>query len=281
LSIWEAVFLGILQGVTEFLPVSSSGHLVIARTLLNVQEGGLAFDVLLNFATLIVVIFVYRESVKKILYEFVGMIKDFFKEKSLMVYKSKYRKYILLIVVGCIPAGLAGVLLDDLFEKLFSSITVVAFTLSITGLLLILGERIGKNNSIKVENMSFLNALLIGVFQAFAITPGISRSGSTIAGGLLNGLKKEDAAEFSFLMYIPLSLGATLIKFKDISLMFQNNSDSVVALIISFVTTLVVGFFAIQLLLNLLKKGKLHYFSYYCFGMSALLLINIFVLGTI
>jgi undecaprenyl-diphosphatase len=281
LSIWEAIFLGILQGVTEFLPVSSSGHLVIARTLLNVQEGGLAFDVLLNFATLIVVIFVYRESVKKILYEFVGMIKDLFKEKSLMVYKSKYRKYVMLIVVGCIPAGLAGVLLDDLFEQLFSSITVVAFTLLITGLLLILGERIGKNNSTKVENMSFLNALLIGVFQAFAITPGISRSGSTIAGGLLNGLKKEDAAEFSFLMYIPLSLGATLIKFKDISLMFQNNSDSVVALIISFVTTLVVGFFAIQLLLNLLKKGKLHYFSYYCFGMSALLLINIFVLGTI
>lgn len=278
MNIIDAIFLGILQGLTEFLPVSSSGHLVIAQHFMGISEGNLALNVLLHLGTLVAVVIVYFRSVWNMVLAFFGMLKDLIKERCLCVYKSKYRKYIVLIVMASLPTAVAGLILNSLFEELFSSIHVVAFTLILTGILLVLGEKMGKNNADPIEKLSLKQGFLIGLFQSLAITPGISRSGSTIVGGLLNGLKKEEATEFSFLISIPAVLGAVILEGKDIMGLGDLGIEPF-TLIASFAASVIFGVLAIQLLVKLVRKGKLHYFSYYCWAVSAFLLINLFVLN--
>jgi len=274
----DAIFLGILQGLTEFLPVSSSGHLVIAQHFMGINEGNLALNVLLHLGTLIAIFIVYRSSIIHMFFEFFKMFGDLFREKSLCVYKSKYRKYILLIIAASIPTAIIGLSLEDVFEELFSSIEVVSVTLIFTGIMLVLGEKIGKKNQMHIEKLTLGKGVVVGLFQTLAITPGISRSGSTIVGGLANGLKKDEATEFSFLISIPAVLGAVLLKSKDI-LELNNVGMSTPALLASFTASIIFGIFAIRLLVRLVKNGKLHYFSYYCWGMAGLLLINNFMIS--
>lgn len=278
MNIIDAIFLGILQGLTEFLPVSSSGHLVIAQHFMGISEGNLALNVLLHLGTLVAVVIVYFRSVANMLLAFFGMIADLVKERCLCVYKSKYRKYILLIVMASLPTAVVGLILNDLFEELFSSIYVVAFTLILTGILLILGEKMGKYNTDPIEKLTLKQGFLVGLFQSLAITPGISRSGSTIVGGLINGLKKEEATEFSFLISIPAVLGAVILEGKDIAHLGDLGIETV-TLAASFLAAVIVGVFAIKLLVKLVRNGQLHYFSYYCWAVSAFLLVNLFVLS--
>ncbi|HCX63622.1 MAG TPA: undecaprenyl-diphosphatase UppP [Eubacteriaceae bacterium] len=275
MNIIDAIFLGILQGLTEFLPVSSSGHLVIAQHYMGLKEGNLAINILLHLGTLIAIVTVFHRSVLHMIVQFFAMIKDLFAEKSLAIYKSKYRRYIVYILLASIPTGIIGVLFDDVFEELFASVEVVAFTLIITGTLLILGEKLGKTNKKNIEDMKFRQGFFVGIFQTMAIIPGISRSGSTIVGGLFNGLKKEEATEFSFLISIPAILGAVLLKGKDIVGLTDMGMQPAV-LFSSFVASVVFGILAIKLLVRLVQNGKLHYFSYYCYGVSALLIYTNF-----
>lgn len=277
MNIIDAIFLGILQGLTEFLPVSSSGHLVIAQHFLGINEGNLALNVLLHLGTLVAVVIVYFRSVWNMILAFFGMLKDLVSERCLCIYKSKYRKYIVLIIMASLPTAVAGLVLNELFEEIFSSIHVVAFTLILTGILLMLGEKMGKKNADPIEKLSLKQGFLIGLFQSLAITPGISRSGSTIVGGLFNGLKKEEATEFSFLISIPAVLGAVLLEGKDIMGLGDLGIETY-TLIASFLASVVFGVLAIQLLVKLVRKGKLHYFSYYCWAVSAVLLINLFLI---
>lgn len=277
MNIIDAIFLGILQGLTEFLPVSSSGHLVIAQHFMGISEGNLALNVLLHLGTLVAIVIVYFKSVANMIVEFFSMIRDLFKERCLCVYKSKYRKYIILIIMASVPTAIIGLRFESMFEELFSSIQVVAVTLIITGILLVLGEKMGKNNTDPIEKLSLKQGFLVGLFQSMAITPGISRSGSTIVGGLFNGLKKEEATEFSFLISIPAVLGAVVLKGKDI-LSLDSSGMEVTALGASFLASVIFGVLAIKLLVKLVRNGKLHYFSYYCWAVSAALLIHVFVL---
>ncbi|MBF7095712.1 undecaprenyl-diphosphate phosphatase [Alkalibacter mobilis] len=278
MNIIDAIFLGILQGLTEFLPVSSSGHLVIAQHFMGITEGNLALNVLLHLGTLIAIFVVYRKSVLNMIIEFFAMIGDLFKEKSLCVYKSKYRKYIILIIMASIPTAVIGLMLEDVFEEFFSTVEVVAFTLILTGILMMLGEKMGRNNTQHIEKLSLGKGFLIGLFQTMAITPGISRSGSTIFGGLVSGLRKEEATEFSFLISIPAVLGAVVLKSKDIMSLEKLGMEPVV-LFFSFLASVAFGIFAIKLLVRLVKNGKLHYFSYYCWTVSAILLVNLFFIN--
>lgn len=278
MNYFSSIILGIVQGFTEFLPISSSGHLIIFQTIFGIEEN-LAFDVLLHMATLVAVFIVFWQSIRRMIIEFFAMFKDLFQTKSFCVYKSKYRKYIILIIVASIPAALVGFLLDDLITKLFSSIVVVACMLILTGILLILGERIGKQNTKQIVNMDMKNALVVGLFQAIAITPGLSRSGSTIVGGMISGLKRDDAAEFSFLVSIPVIIGAFIFKISDISIIFSSGVFQTITALLGFAAALISGIFAIKVVLKFVTKGKLHYFSYYCFGVAIIIFIYLLTTG--
>ncbi|EDS73418.1 undecaprenyl-diphosphatase UppP [Anaerofustis stercorihominis] len=267
----QAIILGIVQGLTEFLPVSSSGHLVILQNFMGISEGSLEFAIVLHLGTLLAVVIAYYESIWNMFKQFFLMLADLITLKGPCFEKSKYRKYIVYILMASIPAGIVGVLFEDFISEKFGSIIIVGFTLLITGVLLVLGDALGKNNRGHIENVGAGKAFLIGVFQMFAITPGISRSGSTIVGGLLSGLKKEEAVEFSFLMSIPAVLGSLLLKIKDIIAI--GATTSFVPLIIGFFCSLVIGYFSIVLLNNIVKKGKLYYFSIYCWIVGLALII--------
>ena len=267
----QAIILGIVQGLTEFLPVSSSGHLVILQNFMGISEGSLEFAIVLHLGTLLAVVIAYYESIWNMFKQFFLMLADLITLKGPCFEKSKYRKYIVYILMASIPAGIVGVLFEDFISEKFGSIIIVGFTLLITGVLLVLGDALGKNNRGHKENVGAEKAFIIGIFQMFAITPGISRSGSTIVGGLLSGLKKEEAVEFSFLMSIPAVLGSLLLKIKDI--ISIGATTSFVPLIIGFFCSLVIGYFSIVLLNNIVKKGKLYYFSIYCWIVGLALII--------
>lgn len=273
MTIWEAFLLGLVQGLTEFLPVSSSGHLAILQTYMGLKEGALAFTVMLHAGSLIAVFLAYRKSVIAIVKAFFGMIADLVKEKSLLIKKDKYRMYVALLFIASIPAGILGVLFGDVIEKIFASVIIVAVMLLVTGVLLTIGEKMGKRNVKPIEKLGFKNALIVGLFQAAALLPGLSRSGTTMVGGLFRGMKKEDAVEFSFLLSLPAVLGATLLKLKDIASLGASGV-STGALVVGFLTAVVAGYLAIRLLVLVVKKDRLKYFAYYCWAVGIAVLIK-------
>ncbi|MFW6245478.1 MAG: undecaprenyl-diphosphate phosphatase [Fibrobacterota bacterium] len=252
MEILKTVMLGIIQGLTEFLPVSSSGHLVLAQYFFGVKnEKSLVVEVLLHLATGIAVLFVFRKDI-------LDLIKGVFSSDQLK--RRESLTYSGWIVLGTIPAAFAGVFLKDMFEVFFNSPLLASSMLLVTALLLFFsGSR--KDNPGK---LTVWKVIAIGLIQATAITPGISRSGSTIAMALLVGVSREEAGKFSFLLSLPAIFGAALLEMRDIS----GISLSATSLVSGFVASLVVGILALKLLLAFVKKGKLHYFGYYCIAVA-------------
>ncbi len=256
-----AFVLGVLQGLTEYLPVSSSGHLVIAQNLFGISEPELFFDVILHVGTLLAVIWYYWSDITnatKDAYQGVMELKNGVGWSRVNEAYPGFRLFFLLIV-ATIPTGLLGVLFQDEFEAMFGSVRWVGFMLLVTGTFLFL-TRFTKANGKGIVQVALWEALLIGIAQGFAITPGISRSGATICVALFLGIGRETAARFSFLLSIPAIVGALILKF-DIS----GNGVSAFGLGVGFITSLIVGYAALSLLVMLVKKGKLPIFSYYCF----------------
>jgi len=223
MDIIQAIIMGAVQGLTEFLPISSSAHLVLVPEIIGTQSS-LAFDTLLHVGTLVAVIGYFWKDILAMIKAFISSIIDIFggnfKEG---IKEDPFKRLTWLVVVGTIPAGLMGVLFKSEFESLFSSIAAVSFFLIITGIILWSAEWISDRNREKeikgkeIKEVSFTNSLVIGLFQGFAIAPGISRSGSTIAAGLFSGLERKLAARYSFLLSIPAILGAALVQAKDIA----------------------------------------------------------------
>ena len=252
----EAIVLGIIQGLTEFLPVSSSGHLEIGKALFgdtSLQEESLMFTVVVHFATALATIVVFRKDI--------GLILKGLLTKEM----NDEKRFSIKIVISMIPAAIVGVLFDKEIEALFSGqILLVGGMLLVTGILLFLADR-AKNTNKKV---SFINSFIIGVAQAIAILPGISRSGATIATSVLLGVDRSRAARFSFLMVVPLILGKIAKDLLDGG--FATSADQSLNLILGFVAALVSGYFACQWMIALVKKSKLVYFSIYCFVVGAI-----------
>lgn len=242
MTTWQAVILGLIQGLTEFLPVSSSGHLVLAQNIFGITEGALTFDILVHFGTIFAVFIVFWRDIVSLL-------------------KNPFQKLSWLIIIGSIPTAIIGFKFKDYFEAFYESPLIVGIALLVTGLLLWLAESV-KSGLKNFDKMSWFNAFVIGIAQGLAITPGISRSGSTIASGLLLGLSKETAARFSFLMSIPVILGANLLEVKDL-LEVGIQETNIFALILGPLTAAISGFFAIKFLLKILEGGSLKVFSYY------------------
>ncbi len=251
LSAWQAIILGLVQGLTEFLPVSSSGHLVIVQALFQIDQPMITFNVFVHLGTLVAVFAVFWDDIKRLI-------------------RNPLNKTVALLIVGTIPGALLGFFLNDIFEQLFSSLIAVAIALIITGIFLHISDRIdGKK---EIADLSFKSALLIGLFQGLAISPGLSRSGSTIFGSILCGLKREEAARFSFLLSIPIILGAGAKQVLDMS--GQGGLNLEWTFVLGALIAAISGYFAIKLFLKLLAKRNLRYFSYYCWFIALVLLLS-------
>ncbi len=251
MNIFEAILLGIIQGITEWLPISSSGHLVILQQFLNIEQS-LFFDILLHLATLIVILIVFWSDIILILKDLVRLN-----------FKSESGRIIKFIIVGSVPAGIIGFLAHDFFVFTFSNLKVVAIGLLCTSCLLFLSRWTAKERKV-----SFLSASLVGLAQALALVPGISRSGATISTGLICGVKRKKVAKLSFLLVIPAILGATILDFDKVSL-----GENFIPYLAGMLAALVVGYFSLKLLLKIIQKGKFYLFAYYCLILGCLLLV--------
>ena len=250
MEIIDAILLGIIQGLTEFLPVSSSGHLELGKAILgdsSVPEESLLFTVVLHFATALSTIVVFRKDIFNILK---GLLSFSWNEDT---------KFVAKIALSMIPAAVIGFTYESEFAELFGgNIKLVGFMLIITALLLYLADKAKNTN----KNVSFVNALVIGVSQAVAMLPGISRSGATISTSVLLGNDKTKAARFSFLMVVPLIFGKIAKDILGGELSFQ--SDNITVLSVGFIAAFVSGLFACTWMISLVKKSKLTYFALYC-----------------
>ncbi len=264
MTLFEALLLGIIQGLTEFLPVSSSGHLELGSYFLNIDtENNLLFAIIVHGATALSTIVVFRKTILE-------LIKGLFKFTW-----NKEMKFILKILLSMLPVGFIGLFFEQQIESFFSgNMMLVATMLALTGLLLLL-TNYAKS---KTGEVTFGKSIIVGIAQAVAIMPGISRSGATISTALLVGVNKSEAARFSFLMVLPPILGAAFLKFISfIEAPTIVSSIDLSVLAVGFIAAFVSGLVACKWMINIVKKGKLIYFAFYCFLISGIVLISIVI----
>jgi undecaprenyl-diphosphatase len=264
-NIIQALVLGIVQGATEFIPISSSGHLVLVPWLLDWPEPGLVFDTVVHWGTLLAILAVFWRDLVALARAWAGSLV----ERNLDQTEARLAW---LIIVGTLPTALMGYLWEDFFESLFSSPGRVAVLLLVTGAILALSERLGKRQR-SLNDLGWLDSVLIGLAQGLAIAPGISRSGATMAMGLLRGVKREAAARYSFLLATPIIVGAGLLQLVEL---FQAGAARAnwVPLTVGFLAAAVSGYVCIRFLLAYLQRGKLYVFATYCWlaGIACLII---------
>ena len=246
MTVFAAIFLGLLQGLTEFLPVSSSGHLVIAQHFIGFTSPPVLFDILLHLATALSVIVVLWSQLLNLNLKTIGFI-----------------------LLASLPAAIVGLILNSSIETIFSSLTLVAFALLINSLILFSAQYFFPNA--QSTSLSAKNSLVIGLFQALAIIPGISRSGSTISAGILAKLKPQLVFNFSFLLSLPAIFGAVLLQLKDLSF-FQTQLG--LPLLLGSITAFVSGLISLKLLKKFVSQGRFSFFAYYCLALGLILLLK-------
>ena len=264
----QSIILGIIQGITEFLPVSSSAHLVIFPYLLGWDipaNQAFVFDVFVQVATLFAVIAFFWKDLSSI---FISLLKGVLQRKP---FDDPLSRLGWLLILATLPAGFAGLLLKNLVEKTFASPLISAMLLIVTGLMLLVAERIGKRNR-SISVLKWNDAVTIGLFQAVAIFPGISRSGACITGGMTRNLKRPDSARLAFLMSVPIMLAAGLLASLDLS-KIPNVSEWLISALPGFIASAIVGYFSIRWLLHYLITKSFYIFSIYCFCLAALVFI--------
>jgi undecaprenyl-diphosphatase len=270
----EAILLGILQGLTEFLPISSSGHLVLGEHALGLSGGrsNILFEVLLHLGTLLAVLVAYRHDVGELL----AVLWPWHARRLVPEERRRRQRLIGAILVASVPAGIIGLTLKDPITALFGEPRVVAFLLLGTALILFIGDRLKQGGRL-AEESGPARALFIGLAQALAILPGISRSGSTIVAGLAMGLRPVEAARFSFLIMLPAVSGAALLEFLDVLKGQTTTTLPLPALAAGFISSAVVGYLALQWLLIAIRRRSLTLFACYCAlaGTLALLFGNL------
>ncbi|WP_226644612.1 undecaprenyl-diphosphate phosphatase [Mesobacillus subterraneus] len=258
------IFLGLFQGITEPIPVSSSGHLEIAEHFFGLEIRGMSFALLVNTASLFAVLLIYRKDIMRLIINGLAYLKNKDPEA-----KSDFM-FIIYLIVGTIPAGVIGVLFGDFIEDNLASIKTVGFTLLVTGLALWLIRNLrGRKND---GDLSYKDAIIVGLAQAVALIPGISRSGATIVAAMALGMKQETALRYSFLLYIPVSVGGMILGFSDI-LTDPYLDELAVPYIFAFIASLIASYFSLKWFMNIMARGNLKYFAIYCFIVGPLVLI--------
>lgn len=274
-QLWLTVkflLLGLFQGLTEPIPISSSGHLLIAQYFLGVEiEGSTStFALLVNTASLLAVLIIYREDIKRLV---INGFK-FFTEKTPETRRDFM--FVVYLVVATIPAAVIGVLFQDIIDDYLSTVVTVGITLIVTGVALWLIRNMRGQR--KDGNMTMKDALIIGGAQSVALIPGISRSGATIVAAMARGINQETALRFSFLLFIPISLGGAVLSFTDI-LSDDNLAIMAGPYIMAFIGSLVASYFSLKWFMNIMAKGQLKYFAIYCFIVGPLVVLAWFLLN--
>lgn len=265
IKILQYIFLGILQGFTEPIPISSSGHLVIFKNLFKVDTlNDVNFEIIVNFGSFIAILFLYKKEIIKIIMDFFKYIKT--KNKN---YEDNY-KYAWLIVLGTIPAGIFGFIFKDRIDMLSGNVKLVGIALLITALaLFLIKDAKGKKEK---NEITILDSIIIGFFQVIALFPGISRSGATVVGAMSRDLKRKIAVDYSFMLYLPISLATMVLGIKDL-LESSNLSALIIPYLLGMIASAVVTYFSAKWFINIMKKGKLLYFSIYCLIVGILVIL--------
>lgn len=262
MTVLQAFILGLVQGLTEFLPVSSSGHLVLFQNIFGLSEGTLFFDTMVHVGTLAAVIIVYWQDVLAIL-------------------RRPFSPTTWKLLLALVPTILVGLFLKDFVESAFSG-RLLGFCFLITAAALFISERVGEGRKRGLKSVTYPDAAMIGIAQSIAILPGISRSGSTIAMGLGMGLHRSTAAKFSFLLSIPTILGSLVLEVKDVAEAgFSGIGADILPIIVGTVAAAVSGYFAIRLLLAVLKKGRLKWFALYVGVLGLFVILDQFLLHVV
>lgn len=277
MSLLQAVIMGVIQGLTEFLPVSSSGHLALAKILLHMEtDTGILFDVLLHLGTLIAIFAAFYKDIFRMVIEGFGIIGDFFKNVKIffvnvftgaeepyhLLIDNSYRKFVMLVIVSTIPTGIIGYVGADLVESASATLIVPGICLVLTSVLLFVSDRI-PDGSKTPKNVTYSNAFFIGICQGFATLPGLSRSGTTITACLLSRFNRKFAVKYSFIMSIPAVLGAVVLELSDIST--AGLSVSVIgSYLVGVICAAVVGYICIRTMLTVVRKKKFTFFAVYC-----------------
>ncbi|MBR2275848.1 MAG: undecaprenyl-diphosphate phosphatase [Lachnospiraceae bacterium] len=291
MSIFQAIIMGIVQGVTEFLPISSSGHLALIKNILGVNtDSGILFDILLHVATLIAIALVYSRDVIKLLTEFFKIIGDIFvnaqrafqnlfAQGDPLPYRrlatSSYRRFVILLLITTIPTGILGVALKGVVEGVSGNLLVTGICLLGSGGILFLSDYIMERHK-KPKDASWGDAAVIGVAQGVATLPGLTRSGSTIVAAMLCGFDKKFAVKYSFIASMPAVLGALILELFDLE--GGITGSEVAAYILGMIFALLVGFVVLKFMIRLVMKGYFKYFAFYCFGIGAISIIAYIIL---
>lgn len=291
MSLLEAIIMGLIQGITEFLPVSSSGHLALFQIAFDLDEVGLLFDCLLHFGTLIAVFAVYYRDIWKMICEGFGIVGDFFvnvgiacsrlcghKEKKYRkVIRNGYRKFVMLVIVSTIPTGIIGVAASDLIEAASGILLVPGICLIITSILLFIADHCQEGTKTP-KHVSYTNAFAIGICQGVATMPGISRSGTTITACLLSGFDRKFAVKYSFIMSIPAILGSVVLQLFDIE-NFAIDATQWLYYLVGVAVAAVVGYICIKIMLYVVKEKKYTIFAVYCLLIGIISIVAYFVTG--
>ena len=265
MGLLEAIVLGVVQGLTEFIPVSSSGHLVFVPWLLHWSKPALVFDTTLHLGTLLALLIYFWRDIWEVIVAWLG-------GWSRRSWSEPAARLGWLIIVGTIPAAVAGLALQDQFEALFGEPGFVGGALVATGFILALSEWVGRRR-LEMEKLGFAGAIVAGVAQAVAITPGISRSGATISAGLWLGLKRPAAARFSFLLSMPIIAGAGLSQLVSLLRGHEPVEARSTALVVGFLAAVISGYLCIRFLLSYLQRGTLYVFAAYCWAIGLLVIV--------
>jgi undecaprenyl-diphosphatase len=263
MSIIEAIIFGIVQGLTEFLPISSTAHIVITQLILGTTFPGLTFEIFLHLASILAVIIYFRKDLFLVIVGFISYFKTKSEQNRIQFFFGLY------IIVATVITGGIGLLLKDLVGDVMKTPPFIAGALVVTGLGLVFIERVHRYGTRTEKDMTFLDAIIVGLAQTLAVLPGISRSGSTLIAALIVGLDRDTAVRYSFLLVIPVILGSTVLAVGEVS----NDIFAAIgapALIVSFITTVIFSWFGIIWLIDFLKRSKLIYFAVYCFVLAIL-----------
>ncbi len=281
MNLVQAIILGLVQGLTEFLPVSSSGHLAIFQNLLHVGEGTedlFLFDILLHLGTLIAIFVCFFKDIRKMFIETIKMIHDFFinithiirHEETHRVIRTGYQKFVIMVIISTIPTGIIGILLKDLVSECSETIIMPGIFLLITSALLFIADRTPEGDKTP-KSASYLDSVIIGITQGIATLPGISRSGSTMTAALLCGFEKKFAVKYSFIMSIPAVAGACVLEIKDAA-----GTKFEASYVVGMLVAAVVGYVAIKSMLVVVRKKKYIIFSVYCLVVGLIAVVGSF-----
>ncbi|MCG1022588.1 undecaprenyl-diphosphatase UppP [Sutcliffiella horikoshii] len=268
MSIIEAIIFGIVQGITEFLPISSTAHIVITQLVLGYRFPGLSFEIFLHLASILAVVIYFSKDLWQVIVGFFSYFKKKTPENRIQFWFAIY------IVVATIITGVLGVLLSNMFDESMKSPGSMALALTVTGIALIYIERFHRYGTRSEREMTFKDSVMVGLGQTLSVFPGISRSGATLITALLTGLSRETAVKYSFLLSIPVILGSSVLALDDIYGSFVTDIG-VPALITAFVVTFICSWLGIVWLIGFLKRSKLIYFAIYCFVAAALIYLLI------